>query len=221
MTEMFGLLKELTTSKTLEKVLIREEAKFPVTKNVDSISLTKGEEERSNRTEVTPDNTEKHTEIEAEMPVKEVETKNGAQNEAGNKSIKKPENEEAVDAPGSQPVVYYLKHKINEKLIKGLVDNNIFNNSLSGTRVRKKKGKTCKILPRGPIYDTILKKKITKKEDIGGNFEIPCSMGGLKHVKALVDQGSKANVMPYSTYVKLTDERPIETDIRLSLASHS
>ncbi|GJT89033.1 reverse transcriptase domain-containing protein [Tanacetum coccineum] len=27
--------------------------------------------------------------------------------------------------------------------------------------------------------------------------------------------------MPYSTYVRLTDERPDETDIRLSLASHS
>ncbi|GKE97085.1 reverse transcriptase domain-containing protein [Tanacetum coccineum] len=27
--------------------------------------------------------------------------------------------------------------------------------------------------------------------------------------------------MPYSTYMKLTDERPAETEIRLSLASHS
>ncbi|GKD15445.1 zinc finger, CCHC-type containing protein [Tanacetum coccineum] len=27
--------------------------------------------------------------------------------------------------------------------------------------------------------------------------------------------------MPYSTYMKLTDERPAETDIRLSLARHS
>ncbi|GJR65827.1 zinc finger, CCHC-type containing protein [Tanacetum coccineum] len=27
--------------------------------------------------------------------------------------------------------------------------------------------------------------------------------------------------MPYSTYMKLTDEKPVETDIRLSLASHS
>ncbi|GKE70585.1 reverse transcriptase domain-containing protein [Tanacetum coccineum] len=27
--------------------------------------------------------------------------------------------------------------------------------------------------------------------------------------------------MPYSTYMKLTDQRPAETDIRLSLASHS
>ncbi|GKE28297.1 hypothetical protein Tco_1443681, partial [Tanacetum coccineum] len=39
MTEMFGLLKELTTSRTPKKVLIREEAKFLVTKNVNSISL--------------------------------------------------------------------------------------------------------------------------------------------------------------------------------------
>ncbi|GKB80210.1 zinc finger, CCHC-type containing protein [Tanacetum coccineum] len=127
----------------------------------------------------------------------------------------------AVDAPGSQPVAYYLKHKINEKLIEGLVDNNIFNNSQSGTRVGNKKGNTYKVLPRGPIYDAILKKKITKKEDIGGNFKMPNSIGGLKHANALVDQGSDVNVMPYSTYMKITNERPAETDIRLSLASHS
>ncbi|GKA52037.1 zinc finger, CCHC-type containing protein [Tanacetum coccineum] len=61
---------------------------------------------------------------------------------------------------------------------------------------------------------------ITKKEDIGGNVKIPCSIGNLKHMNALVDQGSNMNVMPYSTYMKLTDKRPIEIDIRLSLASH-
>ncbi|GJV26355.1 hypothetical protein Tco_1379050 [Tanacetum coccineum] len=44
MTKMFGLLKELTTSRAPKKVLIREEAKFPVTKNVNSISLARGEE---------------------------------------------------------------------------------------------------------------------------------------------------------------------------------
>ncbi|GJV38739.1 zinc finger, CCHC-type containing protein [Tanacetum coccineum] len=122
---------------------------------------------------------------------------------------------------GCQPFAYYLKHKINEKLIKGLVKNNIFNNSLSGTQVGKKKAKAYKVLPGGPVYDAILKKKITKKEDIGGNFKIPCSIGDLKQVNALVDQGSDLNVMPYSTYMKPTDERPAETDIRLSLASHS
>ncbi|GJY56825.1 zinc finger, CCHC-type containing protein [Tanacetum coccineum] len=135
----------------------------------------------SNRMKVTPDNIEKLTETEIEMPVK----------------------------------------KINEKLIKGLVNNNSFNNSRSRTRVGKKKGKEYKVLPGGPAYDVILKKKITKKEDIDGNFEIPCSIGNLKHVNALIDQGFDVNVMPYSTYMRLTDERPAETDIRLPLASHS
>nr|GEV64312.1 hypothetical protein [Tanacetum cinerariifolium] len=200
MTEMFGLLKELTTSKTSEKVLIREEAKFPITKNVNSISLTKGEEERSKMTKATPDNTEKPTTTEAKMPITEAETKNQAENKAKNKSIKTPENEETVEAP---------------------INNNRFNNSRSRTRVGKKKGKEYKVLPGGLVYDLILKKKITKKEDIGWNFEIPCSIWDLKHVNALVDQGSDVSIMPYFMYMKLTDERPAETDIRLSLASHS
>ncbi|GJW33078.1 zinc finger, CCHC-type containing protein [Tanacetum coccineum] len=162
MTEMFGLLKELTTSRTPEKVIIREEAKFPVTKDVNSISLAKGGEERSNKRKVTPDNTEKPTETGMKIPVKEVETKDEAENRSGNESIKTPESEEVVEAPGSQPVV---------------------NPSW------KEKKKAYNVLPGGPVYEAILKKKITKKEDIGGNFEIPCSIGGLKHVNALVDQG--------------------------------
>nr|GEZ48658.1 hypothetical protein [Tanacetum cinerariifolium] len=96
-----------------------------------------------------------------------------------------------------------------------------FNDSLSGAQVRKIKGKTYNLSPRGPVYEAILKEKITRKEDIGGNFEIPCNIGGLKHMNALVDQGSDVNVMSLSTYMKLTNERPAETDIRLSLASHS
>ncbi|GKC23030.1 zinc finger, CCHC-type containing protein [Tanacetum coccineum] len=165
-----------------------------------------------------PGNTKMPTET--EMLVRKAESLNGAENGTGIESVETPKNDEVVEAPGSQPVAYYLKHKINEKLIKGLVNINRFNNSISGTRVGKKKKKAYNVLPGGPIYEAILKKKITKKEDIGGNFEIPCSVGGLKHVHALVDQGSNVNVMPYSTYMKLTDERPAETDIRLSLASH-
>ncbi|GJX94482.1 hypothetical protein Tco_0349068 [Tanacetum coccineum] len=61
-TEMFRLLKELMTSRAPEKVLIREEAKFPVTKNVNSISLARGEEERSDKIDVaTGNNIEKPT----------------------------------------------------------------------------------------------------------------------------------------------------------------
>ncbi|GJU96301.1 hypothetical protein Tco_1321057 [Tanacetum coccineum] len=142
-------------------------------------------------------------------------------NETKNKSIKKAERKEVEEVLSSRLVEYYLKHRINEKLIDGLVDNNRFNDSLSRARVGKVKGNTYNVLPRGPVYEAILKKKITKKEDVEGNFEIPCSIGGLKHVNTLVDQGSDVNVMPYSTYMKLTDEMPAETDIRLSLASHS
>ncbi|GJV53363.1 zinc finger, CCHC-type containing protein [Tanacetum coccineum] len=141
-------------------------------------------------------------------------------NEIKNKLIKKAEEKEVVEVLSSRPVEYYLKHMINEKLIEGLVNNNRFNDSLPRARVGTVKGKTYNVLPWGPIYEEIIKKKITKKEDIKGNFKIPCSIGGLKDVNALVDQGSDVNVMP-STYMKLTDERPAETDIRLSLASHS
>nr|GEY73203.1 MAK10-like protein [Tanacetum cinerariifolium] len=118
-------------------------------------------------------------------------------------------------------VLNKLSWRINEKLIEGLFDNHRFNDSLSGARIRKVKGKTYNVLPGGIVYKAILKRKITKKEDIGGNFEIPCSIGDLKHVNALVDQGFDVNVMPYFTYIKLTNEKPAETDIRLSLASHS
>ncbi|GJX55672.1 MAK10-like protein [Tanacetum coccineum] len=190
MTKMFGLFKELTTNRALEKVLIREEAKSPVTKSVNSISLIREEEEKNDIYDVaTGDDIKETDRPDMEVSVKEADTKNGAENEAKNKPIKKPKKEEVVEAPRA--------------------------------RVRNKEGKTYNVLLRGPVYEVILKKKITKKEDIRGNFEIPCNMGGLKNVNALVDQGSDVNVMPYSTYMKLTDERPAETDIRLSLASHS
>ncbi|GJT17378.1 hypothetical protein Tco_0876084 [Tanacetum coccineum] len=144
MTEMFGLLKELTTNRAPKKVLIREEAKFPVTKNINSISITRWEEERSKKTDVTTDdNIVKSTKTETEMLVKEAEKEDEVENEPNRKAGK----EETTGAPSSQPVEYYLKHRINEKLIEGLVDNH--------------------------------------------------------------------------SYMKLTDERPAETDTRLSLAGHS
>ncbi|GJZ58179.1 zinc finger, CCHC-type containing protein [Tanacetum coccineum] len=212
MTKMFRL-KELTNSRTPEKVLIKEEAKFPVTKNVNFISLARGEEERNDKTDETLGNTVKSTITETEIPVKEAERNN----ETKNKLIKKAVKKEVEEVLSSQSVEYYLKHRINEKLIEGLVDNNRFSDSLSRARVKEK---TYNVLPQGPVYEVILKKKITKKEDIGGNFKIPCSIEGLKHVNALVDQGSDVNVMPCSTYMKLTDEIPAEKTIRLA-SSHS
>ncbi|GJU87060.1 hypothetical protein Tco_1294606 [Tanacetum coccineum] len=151
------------------------------------------------------------------MPVKEAEKEDEAENETNKKDGK----EETTEASSSQPIEYYSKHRINEKLIEGLVGNHRLNDSLSRAQFRKIKRKTHNLSPRGPVYEAILRKKITRKEDIRGNFEIPCNIGGLKYMNTLVDQGSDVNVMPHSTYMKLTDERPTEMDIRLSLASHS
>ncbi|GJW95561.1 reverse transcriptase domain-containing protein [Tanacetum coccineum] len=58
-------------------------------------------------------------------------------NETKNKPIKKAERKEVEEVLSSRPVEYYLKHRINEKLIEGLVDNNRFNDSLSRARVGK------------------------------------------------------------------------------------
>ncbi|GJR53256.1 MAK10-like protein [Tanacetum coccineum] len=167
----------------------------------DFLKLRGGEEWNNDNDVATDDDIEKPTRIETGMAVNE------AKNEIKNEPIRKAEKEETTEAPSSQPVEYYLKHMIND--------------SLSGARVGKIKGRTYNLLPRGPVYEAILRKKITRKEDIGGNFEIPCNIGGQKHMNSLVDQGSDVNVMPLSTYMKLTDKRPAEMDIRLSLASHS
>ncbi|GKE14887.1 zinc finger, CCHC-type containing protein, partial [Tanacetum coccineum] len=83
------------------------------------------EEERNDDNDIaTDDDIKKTTRTEIEVSIKEAETRNRAENKTKNKPIKKAEKEEAGEAPSSQLVEYYLKHMINEKLIKGLVDNN-------------------------------------------------------------------------------------------------
>ncbi|GKD54102.1 MAK10-like protein, partial [Tanacetum coccineum] len=192
MAEMFELLKELTTNRALEKVLIREEAKSIVIKNINSISLTIGEEEKNDNDDMAPDGAING--IDTEMPVKEDEKETEAEKGTKNKPIKRAEREETTEASISKP---------------------------SGIRIGKVKGKTYNLLPRVLVYEAILRKKITRKVEIRGNFKIPCNIGGLKRMNALVDQGSNVNVMPLSIYMKPTNERPAEIDIRLSLASHS
>ncbi|GJW16161.1 retrovirus-related pol polyprotein from transposon TNT 1-94 [Tanacetum coccineum] len=96
-----------------------------------------------------------------------------------------------LEIPRSRHIGYYLKHEINEKLIEG------------------------------PMYNAVLNKKVSKKDDMEGNFVIPCSIGRLRYVNSLIDQGSDVNIMPMSFYNILTNEKSVGTDIRLSLASHS
>nr|GEU79700.1 zinc finger, CCHC-type [Tanacetum cinerariifolium] len=77
--EKFMLLKELTASMAPEKVLIREEAKYHVTKNINSISLTRREEEKNDEYDVTNvKDIEKNNGSDKEIPVKKSEKENEA-----------------------------------------------------------------------------------------------------------------------------------------------
>nr|GEW68477.1 hypothetical protein [Tanacetum cinerariifolium] len=116
---------------------------------------------------------------------------------------------------------YYLKPEINKKTIEDLVDNHKYNDYLLATRLGKMDNETYKSLPVEPMYDAILKKKLARKFIREGNFVIACSIGRLKYINALADQGSDVNIMPLSVYNKLTSEKPIGTNIRLSPANQS
>nr|GEW90708.1 hypothetical protein [Tanacetum cinerariifolium] len=81
---------ELTTSRTSKKVLIREEAKLSVTKNVNSISLARGEEERNDKIDIaTGNDIEKPTVTETGIQVKEAEKKNEAGKEEMTEILRK------------------------------------------------------------------------------------------------------------------------------------
>nr|GEU36052.1 hypothetical protein [Tanacetum cinerariifolium] len=164
MAEMFRLLKELTTSRAPEKVLIKEVAKSPITKNINSISLARGKEEKNDNDYMTADGGINETDT--EMLVKEANKETEAKNGTKNKPIKRAEREETSEASSSQPVGYYQKHRINEKLIEGLFANNRFNDSLSGIRVGNVKGKTYNLLPWRPVYEAIIRKKITRRRTL-------------------------------------------------------
>nr|GEU36051.1 hypothetical protein [Tanacetum cinerariifolium] len=86
MAEMFRLLKELTTSRAPEKVLIKEVAKSPITKNINSISLARGKEEKNDNDYMAANCGINETYT--EMPVKEAKKETEAENETKNKPIK-------------------------------------------------------------------------------------------------------------------------------------
>ncbi|GJY99457.1 hypothetical protein Tco_0516887 [Tanacetum coccineum] len=216
--EMFRLIKELASSKTLEKVLVREEVRNPVTKNVNAISLVRTKKDKDDD-EVVDKNVIGINEL-SEIELGEVANrKNEVKSKTNNEITKSLKEDELVEMPMSQPISYYLKHEINKEIIEGLVKNQRFNDSLLAMKLSKMECEACHSLLVEPMRKAILKRMVTKKEDIGGNFVIPCIVGGLKYVDALVDQGSDVNAIPLSTYNRLTNERLVETDIRLSLAN--
>ncbi|GJT01480.1 hypothetical protein Tco_0822649 [Tanacetum coccineum] len=143
MAEMFRLLKELTASRTLDKVLIREETRHPTTKNVNSISLIQMEEEKNvENNRATNKSVAEPSKSDEQEPPKEVDKTNKGGRRANDEpaksareNITKNEEEETAGISSSHTVGYYLKHRINEILIEGLVENQRFNDSLSATQV--------------------------------------------------------------------------------------
>ncbi|GKC87691.1 zinc finger, CCHC-type containing protein [Tanacetum coccineum] len=131
MAEMFGLLKELTASQTSKKVLVSEEARHLITKNVNSIYLIRVEEEKNvGNNGAIGESVVEPSKSEEEKTLKEVDVMNEVERRADDKPAKsvrenvtKNEEEEPVGVSSSHAVGYYLKHRINEKLIEGLIEN--------------------------------------------------------------------------------------------------
>nr|GEW46254.1 hypothetical protein [Tanacetum cinerariifolium] len=89
MAEMFGLFKELMASRTLEKILMREEARHPITKNVNYISLVRvyEEENRENNGQIDK-SAMKPGKSDEEEPPKGIDTKNKDERKAGDEPAK-------------------------------------------------------------------------------------------------------------------------------------
>ncbi|GJV52667.1 hypothetical protein Tco_1448408 [Tanacetum coccineum] len=150
-----------------QKVLIREEARHPITKNVNSISLIRVEEEKNlENNRAIGKSVVKPSKPKEDKLLKEVDATNEVERRADDKPAKsvrenvtKNEEEEPTGVSSSHAVGYYLNHRFKDKLIEGLVENQKFNYSLSAARVGKMKRKTYNLLPMGPVHDSILKKK--------------------------------------------------------------
>ncbi|GJR69002.1 hypothetical protein Tco_0015067 [Tanacetum coccineum] len=190
MTKMFSLLKEFTKSESPEKVLVRGEVSNPITKYVHAISLVRIKNDKGTESDTVVDKkiVEPSELVDKEDAIDEEINNhyNGSMNKDSTRCGKYADRLLAI--PRSQPIGYYLKHEINEKTIEGLVDNHKYNDSLLATRLVKIDNETYNSLPVGPMYDTIFKKKLAKKDERGGNFVIPCSMRRLKFINTLAYQ---------------------------------
>ncbi|GKF16900.1 hypothetical protein Tco_0061818 [Tanacetum coccineum] len=125
----------------LQKVLVREKARHPITKHVNYISFIRMEEENI----VEPN---KSNVVET---LEEVERDDEFENRTNNEPVRSAE-----------------KDLIGEKeLIKGLVGNPRFNDSLLAMQSGKIECEAYHSLPVEPMRKAMLKKMITKKKDMG------------------------------------------------------
>ncbi|GJT36589.1 hypothetical protein Tco_0927008 [Tanacetum coccineum] len=171
----FHNIKELTASRTPKKVLVREEARHPITKHVNSISLIRIKEEKSVRNNrVVGKNIVEPNKSIVEETLEEVDRNDEVNNRTNNGPVRSTGKDltgekvrNLVKTPRPQPIRFYLKHKINKELIKGLVENLRFNDSLLAMQSGKIECEAYHSLPVEPMRKAMLKKMITKMEDMG------------------------------------------------------
>ncbi|GJR50620.1 hypothetical protein Tco_1401141 [Tanacetum coccineum] len=171
----------------------------PMTKNVNAISLIKIEKEKGvEGCKVVEENVMELNELDALEPIESLNKEEEMEEGTDGRSVKgkkeeltgvKMEVEVLVETPRSRHIGYYLKHKINKKLIEGLIDNHKYNESFLDIRLGKMDHETYKSLPAKSMYNAILKKKLVKKDDMERNFVIPCNIGGIKNTFLDNNQG--------------------------------
>ncbi|GJT33899.1 hypothetical protein Tco_0924318 [Tanacetum coccineum] len=144
------------------------------------------------------------------------EEKSVRNNEVVDKNVVEPNKSDITASPEEVDKKDEVKNRTNDEPVRSIEGDP------TGERVRelvempsKMECEAYHLLLIKPIRKAMLKKLITKKEDMRVNFVIPCYMD------ALVDQGFNMKVIPLSTYKRLTDEELVETGIRLSLANQS
>nr|GEV92904.1 hypothetical protein [Tanacetum cinerariifolium] len=106
----------------------KREAIHPITKNINTISLVKMEKEKNiENNEVVDKNVIELGELDDIKPKEVVDMKKEVEDRASDETVRNVDEEitgdgieELVEMPRSQPVGYYFKHEINEKLIEGL-----------------------------------------------------------------------------------------------------
>nr|GEV76784.1 hypothetical protein [Tanacetum cinerariifolium] len=143
--EMFELLRELTSSRTPEKVLVREEANNPITKTINAISLIKMEKEKGIKgSKVAKGNVIELNKLEALEPIESPGGEEEMEKGTDGRSVESMKGELArvetkaeipVETPRSRHIGFYLEHEINKKLIEGLLDNHKYNDSLLAIRL--------------------------------------------------------------------------------------
>ncbi|GJU21383.1 hypothetical protein Tco_1154725 [Tanacetum coccineum] len=157
MAEMFGLLKELTSSTTPKNFLVKEEIRNPITKNVNAIFFCRIESEKVK---------ENNEFIDKNI----IEQKKRSIEELIRIANKEPLGEERkiIEPPEPQPVSHYLKHRINKELIEVLVENQRFNDSFLAMQLGKMECEDYHSLPKEPMRKLMLnkidKERITKKK---------------------------------------------------------